>query len=223
MAWTECSENRPFAAQRLICFPHAGGSSFFFREWRKGLPEFEVHAVCYPGRADRFGEPVATDLVAMAEEIALGPTLLGRYAPMAGHWLFPKDTLPMLDGLAQIGLIFFMFGVGRELTGMRLRGNGPQALLVSKSSLLLPFAAGTAAAVPLVHDFLGRSADPMAFVLFVGCALSVTAFPVLARILTDLGITGTRQGQLSLFAAPAVRATRPRWCCSPSGSPRRPR
>ncbi|MGX1852827.1 cation:proton antiporter [Streptomyces sp. NPDC055299] len=149
--------------------------------------------------ADRLGQPRVIGEICAG--IALGPTLLGRYAPVAGHWLFPKDTLPMLDGLAQIGLIFFMFGVGRELTGMRLRGNGPQALLVSKSSLLLPFAAGTAAAVPLVHDFLGRSADPMAFVLFVGCALSVTAFPVLARILTDLGITGTRQGQLSLFAA----------------------
>ncbi|MEV5844751.1 alpha/beta fold hydrolase [Streptomyces sp. NPDC051985] len=70
MSWTECIEPRPFAATRLICFPYAGGSSYFFRDWRKGLPEFEVHAVCYPGRADRFGEPAATDLVAMAGEIA---------------------------------------------------------------------------------------------------------------------------------------------------------
>ncbi|MEU9118471.1 alpha/beta fold hydrolase [Streptomyces sp. NPDC048506] len=86
MAWTECSENRPFAARRLVCFPHAGGSSYFFREWRKGLPEFEVHAVCYPGRADRFGEPLATDLVAMAREIAeaIRP-LMDRPTALFGH------------------------------------------------------------------------------------------------------------------------------------------
>ncbi|MEU9118470.1 cation:proton antiporter [Streptomyces sp. NPDC048506] len=149
--------------------------------------------------ADRLGQPRVIGEICAG--LALGPTVLGRFAPDAGHWLFPANTLPMLDGLAQVGLIFFMFGVGRELTGMRLRGTGPQALLVSQASLLLPFAAGTAAAVPLVHGFVGRTADPMAFVLFVGCALSVTAFPVLARILTDLGITRTRQGQLSLFAA----------------------
>ncbi|MFG2713669.1 thioesterase II family protein [Streptomyces goshikiensis] len=86
MAWTECSEPRPFAAQRLVCFPHAGGSSYFFREWRKGLPEFEVHAVCYPGRTDRFGEPSATDLVAMAGEIAEAVRpLMDRPTALFGH------------------------------------------------------------------------------------------------------------------------------------------
>jgi surfactin synthase thioesterase subunit len=86
MSWTECSEPRPFAALRLICFPHAGGSSYFFRDWRKGLPEFEVHAVCYPGRADRFGEPTATDLVAMAGEIAEAvKPLTNRPTALFGH------------------------------------------------------------------------------------------------------------------------------------------
>ncbi|MEV6684118.1 alpha/beta fold hydrolase [Streptomyces sp. NPDC051130] len=86
MAWTECSEPRPFAAQRLVCFPHAGGSSYFFRNWRKGLPETEVHAVCYPGRAHRFEEPPATDLVDMAGEIAasLRP-LMDRPTALFGH------------------------------------------------------------------------------------------------------------------------------------------
>lgn len=149
--------------------------------------------------ADRLGQPRVIGEICAG--LALGPTVLGRLAPDAAHWLFPTTTLPMLDGLAQVGLIFFMFGVGRELTGMRLRGTGTQALLVSQASLLVPFAAGTVAAVPLVQVFLGQAGDPMAFVLFVGCALSVTAFPVLARILTDLRLTRTRQGQLSLFAA----------------------
>ncbi|MFE1554780.1 cation:proton antiporter [Streptomyces sp. NPDC058734] len=149
--------------------------------------------------ADRLGQPRVIGEICAG--LALGPTLLGRFAPGAGDWLFPAGALPMLDGLAQVGLVFFMFGVGRELTGMRLRGTGAQALLVSQASLLAPFAAGTAAAVPLVGEFAGQADDPVAFVLFVGCALSVTAFPVLARILTDLRLTRTRQGQLSLFAA----------------------
>lgn len=86
MSWTECMEPRPFAALRLVCFPHAGGSSYFFRDWRKGLPEFEVHAVCYPGRADRFGEPTATDLVAMAGEIAQAvKPLTDRPTALFGH------------------------------------------------------------------------------------------------------------------------------------------
>ncbi|MEV6684117.1 cation:proton antiporter [Streptomyces sp. NPDC051130] len=149
--------------------------------------------------ADRLGQPRVVGEICAG--LALGPTVLGRFAPGAAQWLFPSGVLPMLDGLAQMGLVLFMFGVGRELTGMRLRGTGAQALLVSQASLLVPFAAGTAAAVPLVGRFTGRAGDPVAFVLFVGCALSVTAFPVLARILTDLGLTRTRQGQLSLFAA----------------------
>ncbi|MET9580734.1 MULTISPECIES: cation:proton antiporter [Streptomyces] len=149
--------------------------------------------------ADRLGQPRVIGEICAG--LAMGPTLLGRFAPEAKDWLFPADSLPMLDGLAQVGLVFFMFGVGRELAGMPLRGVGPQMLLVSQASLLIPFAAGTVAAVPLVDDFTGSAGDPMAFVLFVGCALSVTALPVLARILTDLRLTHTRQGQLSLFAS----------------------
>ncbi|MFE4966403.1 cation:proton antiporter [Streptomyces sp. NPDC056660] len=149
--------------------------------------------------ADRLGQPRVIGEICAG--LAMGPTVLGRFAPDAKDWLFPADNLPMLDGLAQIGLVFFMFGVGRELTGMSLRGIGPQVLMVSQASLLIPFAAGTAAAVPLVQDFTGRAGHPAAFVLFVGCALSVTALPVLARILTDLRLTRTHQGQLSLFAS----------------------
>ncbi|MET8726886.1 cation:proton antiporter [Streptomyces parvus] len=149
--------------------------------------------------ADRLGQPRVIGEICAG--LALGPTALGRFAPGAADWLFPSGILPMLDGLAQVGLVFFMFGVGRELSGMRLRGTGKQALLISQASLLVPFAAGAAAGVPLARAFMGPAGNPVVFVLFVGCALSVTAFPVLARILTDLGLTRTRQGQLSLFAA----------------------
>ncbi|MFD9906077.1 thioesterase II family protein [Streptomyces sp. NPDC059063] len=70
MVWTERTEARPFAARRLVCFPHAGGSPYFFRSWGKALTDFEVHVVRYPGRAERISEPPATDLKGMAREVA---------------------------------------------------------------------------------------------------------------------------------------------------------
>lgn len=70
MLWTQVVEPRPFAERRLVCFPYAGGSPYFFRGWGKALGPVEVLAVCYPGRAERFGEPYATELAPMAREIA---------------------------------------------------------------------------------------------------------------------------------------------------------
>lgn len=87
MVWTQCMESRPFAAQRLVCFPHAGGSPYFFRGWGKALSEFEPHAVCYPGRAERIAESPATDLKKMARQIAtaLGPSMESRPTTFFGH------------------------------------------------------------------------------------------------------------------------------------------
>ncbi|GHE91953.1 thioesterase [Streptomyces longispororuber] len=87
MVWTTVVEARPFAARRLVCFPHAGGSPYFFRSWGKALKDFEVHVVCYPGRADRIAEPPATDLVRMAGDIAreLRPLPDGRPTVFFGH------------------------------------------------------------------------------------------------------------------------------------------
>ncbi|MGW2398729.1 cation:proton antiporter [Kitasatospora sp. NPDC001664] len=133
--------------------------------------------------------------------LLLGPSFLGSVAPGVAHFLFPPGVVPMFNGLAQLGLVLFMFGVGQELGAMRLRGAAPQALLISQASLLVPFAAGVLIALPLMGQYMGTEVRPVAFVLFIGCALSITAFPVLARILSDLGLTRTRPGQLSLFAA----------------------
>jgi Kef-type K+ transport systems, membrane components len=149
--------------------------------------------------AVRLGQPQVIGEICVG--LALGPSLLGRVAPGALDWLFSAQTRPLLDGLAQLGLVLFMFGVGRELSGMRPRGTAMQAVLVSQASMFVPFAGGTLAALFLVEDHLGSQKHPLAFVLFLGCVLSITAFPVLARILADLGITRTEVGKLSLFSA----------------------
>ncbi|MFJ8646747.1 cation:proton antiporter [Streptomyces sp. NPDC093546] len=133
--------------------------------------------------------------------LLMGPTLLGWLAPGATAWLFPAQARDMMSGLAQLGLVVFMFGVGRELSTMRLRGAAARSVLISQASLFVPFAAGVVIALPLVDGHLGPAGHPLAFVLFVGCALSITAFPVLARILSDIGATKTRTGQLGLFCA----------------------
>ncbi|GGO51963.1 MULTISPECIES: thioesterase II family protein [Streptomyces] len=87
MVWTQAVESRPFAAGRLVCFPHAGGSPYFYRSWGKALADVEVHTVCYPGRADRISDAPATDLKLMARHIAeeLRPLPDGRPTAFFGH------------------------------------------------------------------------------------------------------------------------------------------
>lgn len=151
------------------------------------------------GLAVRVGQPrVMGEVIA---GIALGPSILGALAPEAAVWLFPKAVLPMFSGLAQIGLAVFMFFTGQELCSMRVRGTARQGLLVSQASLFVPFAGGALAALPLADRYTPAGLPESVFVLFIGCAISITAFPVLARMLEDLGLSRTRPGRLSLFAA----------------------
>jgi Kef-type K+ transport system membrane component KefB len=134
--------------------------------------------------------------------LVLGPTVLGALAPDMAAWLFPAEVRSMLDGLAQLGLAVFVFGVGQELAGKRMSGVGRQAVLVTQASLVVPLVAGTVLATLLLADVFGiATASRPAFALFVGCALGVTALPVLARMLNDLGLSDTRPGRLSLVAA----------------------
>jgi surfactin synthase thioesterase subunit len=87
MLWTQVVEPRPFAERRLVCCAHAGGSPYFFRGWGRALDAVEVHAVCYPGRAERLGEPYATELVPMARRIAAELLSVDDDRPLAlfGH------------------------------------------------------------------------------------------------------------------------------------------
>jgi len=158
-----------------------------------------VAALAAGALAARIGQPRVMGEICTG--LALGPSVLGHAAPEVSAWLFPPKVVTGLDALAQLGLVLFMFGVGQELAQTRRTRGGHGYTLVTLGSLLVPFAAGTCAALWLASRHMGEAAHPTAFALFLGCALSVTAFPVLARILSELGLLGSRTGRLSLYAA----------------------
>jgi K+:H+ antiporter len=131
--------------------------------------------------------------------ILLGPTLLGG---AFGVDLFPADIRPALKALADVGLVLFMFVVGMELDQKLVRGKGRTAASVSLGSTLLPFGLGCLVALWLAEDH--DQGKTLAFVLFFGAAMSATAFPVLARILTDREMHRTRLGGLALACAAII-------------------
>ncbi|GAA4561642.1 hypothetical protein GCM10023176_00770 [Micromonospora coerulea] len=128
--------------------------------------------------------------------IALGPTLLHGTVSEA---VFPTDIRPFLAALANLGVALFMFIVGLELDHALVRGRGRLASSVSISSIVLPFGLGALLSLYLIGNHPSR--DPLGFALFMGAAMSVTAFPVLARILTDREMSHTLVGQVALTCA----------------------
>jgi Kef-type K+ transport system membrane component KefB len=133
--------------------------------------------------------------------ILLGPSLLGWLAPATAATLFPPSTLPFLKVLSEIGIIVFMFLVGLELDAALLRRRGRVAVVISVTGIALPFALGAAAAPALYPDLAGPKATAIGFSLFLGAAMAITAFPVLARILKERGMLRSRLGALALTCA----------------------
>ncbi len=152
--------------------------------------------------AVRIGQPpVVGEIVA---GIALGPSLLGLLPWDLDDRLFPDEVLPYLNILAQLGLVLFMFIVGLELDMLLIRGREKIAGSISAASVVLPFALGAALSLVLypLHDQTPSGpVPPLGLALFLGVAMSITAFPVLARILTDRGMHRTPIGVLSLACA----------------------
>ncbi len=142
--------------------------------------------------------------------IMLGPSLFGLVAPDLATFLFPAQTLPFLDVLSQVGLIFFMFLIGLELDPKYLKGNLNIAVLTSHVSILVPFSLGSVLALGLYPIVSNSSVAFTAFALFLGAAMSITAFPVLARIITENNLQGTRLGTLALTCAAVDDVTA--WC-----------
>lgn len=155
-----------------------------------------------------FGQPaVIGEIVA---GIALGPSLLGLVWPEAMNWLFPASSMGGLALVAQLGLVFFMFLVGLEFDPRLLAGRGTQSFLISQASIVLPFVLGVALAWPL-HATLAPEGVPfLSFALFLGAAMSITAFPVLARILAERGVLSTKIGAVALSCAAFADVTA--WC-----------
>ena len=156
----------------------------------------------------RFNQPAVIGEVVGG--ILLGPSLLGRLTPGAAAFLFPPDAAPMLGVIAQIGVILYMFLVGLELDLDVMRARASTTVLVSQASIIVPFALGVGLAA-ILFDPLAPEGIPFAsFLLFVGVSMSITAFPVLARILGDRGLQRTPMGMLALTCAAINDAMA--WC-----------
>jgi Kef-type K+ transport system membrane component KefB len=142
--------------------------------------------------------------------IALGPSLLGWLAPDLSGLLFPPSAIPFLNVLSQIGLIFFMFLIGLELDPKYLRGNLNTAVVTSGVSILVPFSLAGILSIFIYPIVSNNSVSFTAFALFLGAAMSITAFPVLARIITEKNLQNTRIGTLALTCAAVDDVTA--WC-----------
>jgi Kef-type K+ transport system membrane component KefB len=156
-------------------------------------------ARAFGGVLHRFRQPAVIGEVLAG--IALGPSLLGRVAPGASAYLLPPAVAPLLGVLAQMGVLLFMFLVGLELDTRLLRQHTRVTILVSHTSMIVPFLLGATLALWLFPTLAGDGTPFTTFALFMGVSMSVTAFPVLARILTDLGIHRSRLGTLALSCA----------------------
>ena len=146
----------------------------------------------------------------MLAGILLGPSLLGWLAPNISSSLFPPDSLGHLNSLSLVGLLIFMFLVGLELDLRQLRALGRAAVVTSQVSIIVPFILGSAFAVYLYPRLSDPSVSFTGFALFMGAAMSVTAFPVLARILTERNMLRTRVGSVAITCAAVDDVTA--WC-----------
>jgi Kef-type K+ transport system membrane component KefB len=145
----------------------------------------------------------------IAAGLLLGPSLLGRLAPAASAWLFPSATFPVLLAVSHLGLLFFMFLVGLHLDLRMLRASGRTALVTSPVSIVVPLGLGIVVG-GVIQPRFAPEVSPLPFVLFMGVALSVTAFPVLARILEERGLARTRIGVVAIACAAVDDVTA--WC-----------
>ena len=142
--------------------------------------------------------------------IFLGPSLLGMYFPEFSLVLFPAQSLGNLSFLSQIGLILFMFVIGMELDLKVLKNKANEAVVISHASIVIPFALGIGLAFYVYQTFAPEGISFLSFSLFMGIAMSITAFPVLARIVQERGIHKTRLGAIVITCAAADDITA--WC-----------
>lgn len=151
--------------------------------------------------------PVIGEVVA---GIALGPSVLGRLSPEAAKFLLPEEVAPYLGIIAQLGVIIYMFLIGLELNLDSLKQQAKSIVFISYAGIAVPFALGAALAFYLYPRVSSDDVPFTSFALFLGVAMAITAFPVLARILTDRGMSKTPLGLTALACAALGDATA--WC-----------
>lgn len=146
----------------------------------------------------------------MIAGIVLGPSLFGLYFPELSAFIFPKESLPNLQFLSQIGLILFMYIVGMELDLSVLRKKAHDAVVISHASIIIPFALGVGLSYFIYKEFAPDGIQFSSFALFIAIAMSITAFPVLARIVQERNLHKTKIGTVVITCAAADDITA--WC-----------
>jgi Kef-type K+ transport system membrane component KefB len=156
----------------------------------------------------RIGQPpVMGEMIA---GILLGPSVLGYFFPQVMSFVFPVTSLETLRLLSQIGVVLFMFIVGMELNVRHVKEKGSAAVMISHASIIVPFVLGAGLALFLYEGLAPPGTSFSAFALFIGVAMSITAFPVLARILEDRNLSQTDLGSVALTCAAVDDVTA--WC-----------
>lgn len=156
----------------------------------------------------RFSQPpVVGEMIA---GILLGPSLLGRVAPGASAFLLPTGVAPYLSVIANIGVILYMFLVGVELNTDLLRDRTHSSVAISHASIIAPFLLGSTLALWLYPLYSSKDVPFVVFALFMGVSMSITAFPVLARIVSDQQMQATDLGAIALACAAVDDVTA--WC-----------
>ena len=156
----------------------------------------------YIGQPGVIGEIVAG--------IVLGPSLLGYFFPDVFGWLFRPDSLTNLELISQLGLILFMFVIGMELDFGVIRKKINETLVISHAGILVPFFLGIIASYWVYEEYAASQTSFLPFALFIGISMSITAFPVLARIIQERNMTKSSVGILSIASAANDDVTA--WC-----------
>ena len=155
----------------------------------------------------RIGQPMVVGEILAG--ILLGPSVLGRFAPDFSQFLFPRESLGNINLLSQFGLIFFMYTIGMELDVDAIRKKLRETVMISYTCMFFTFFCGLLAAY-FIYDRYGREVPFLPFALFIAITMSITAFPVLARIIQERRLTRTHLGTVALAAAANGDVTA--WC-----------
>ncbi|MEO4006069.1 MULTISPECIES: cation:proton antiporter [unclassified Flavobacterium] len=220
MYWT-VQNGKVLEGGRHIVLPNSGNS-----QWQEFLASL-IHNLTHPlaillaqivtivfvarlfgELCKKIGQPMVIGEILAG--IVLGPSLVGTYFPEFSNLLFPEASLGNLQFLSQIGLILFMFVVGMELDLKVLQNKAKEAVVISHASIVIPFTLGMVLAYFIYTQFAPDGVEFLSFALFTGIAMSITAFPVLARIVQERGLHRTKLGAMVITCAAADDITA--WC-----------